>query len=46
MRLITGLAGGSADSIFCSLLTPGNDAFHSARQVLHDRNLARRFWSP
>ncbi len=45
IRLITGLAGGIADSIFSSLLAPGNDAFNSALQVLRNRNLAGRFWS-
>ena len=45
IRLQTGLAGGIADSIFSSLLAPGNDAFNSALQVLRNRNLAGRFWS-
>jgi hypothetical protein len=45
IRLQTGLIGGIADSIFSSLLAPGNDAFNSALQVLRNRNLAGRFWS-
>jgi hypothetical protein len=45
IRLQTGLVGGIADSIFSSLLAPGNDAFNSALQVLRNRNLAGRFWS-
>lgn len=45
IRLQTGLLGGIADSIFSSLLAPGNDAFNSALQVLRNRNLAGRFWS-
>jgi hypothetical protein len=45
IQLRTGLLGGIADSIFSSLLAPGNDAFNSALQVLRNRNLAGRFWS-
>ncbi len=45
IRLITGLAGGIADSIFSSLLAPGNDAYNTALQTLRSRNLAGRFWS-
>jgi hypothetical protein len=45
IRLQTGLVGGIADSIFSSLLAPGNDAFNSALQVLRNRNLAGTFWS-
>ena len=45
IHLRTGLLGGIADSIFSSLLAPGNDAFNAALQVLRNRNLAGRFWS-
>ncbi len=45
IRLQTGLLAGIADSIFSSLLAPGNDDFNTALQVLRNRNLAGRFWS-
>ena len=45
ITLQTGLVGGIADSIFSSLLAPGNDAYNTALQVLRNRNLAGRFWS-
>lgn len=45
ITLQTGLAAGIADPIISSLLTPGNDAFNTALQVLRNRNLAGRFWS-
>jgi hypothetical protein len=45
IQLRTGLLGGIADSIFSTLLAPGNDAFNEALQVLRNRNLAGRFWS-
>lgn len=45
IRLQTGLAFGIADSIFSSMLAPGNDDFNTALQMLRNRNLAGRFWS-
>jgi len=45
ITLQTGLLFGIADSIFSSLLAPGNDAYNTALQVLRNRNLAGRFWS-
>lgn len=45
IRIQTMLAGGIADSIFSTLLAPGNDAYNAALQVLRNRNLAGRFWS-
>ena len=45
ITLQTGLVGGIVDSIFSSLLAPGNDAYNTALQVLRNRNLAGRFWS-
>lgn len=45
IQLRTGLLGGIADSIFSTLLAPGNDAYNEAIQVLRNRNLAGRFWS-
>lgn len=45
IQLRIGLLGGIADSIFSTLLAPGNDAFNEALQVLRNRNLAGRFWS-
>jgi hypothetical protein len=45
ITLQTGLVGGIADSIFSSLLAPGNDAYNTAIQVLRNRNLAGRFWT-
>ncbi len=45
IRLQTRLVGGIADSIFSSLLAPGNDAFNSAPQGLRSRNQAGSFWS-
>jgi hypothetical protein len=45
IRLQTGLVFGIADSIFSSMLAPGNDDFNTALQMLRNRNLAGRFWS-
>lgn len=45
VRLVTGLAGGLADSIFAGLLSKLNDDMSVAAALLEKPNLAGRFWT-
>ena len=45
IRLTTALAGGLADIVIATLLTPLNTQFNNVLQILKSRNMAGRFWS-
>lgn len=45
IRLTTGLAGGLADIVIATILTPTNTLFNNALQILKSRNLKGAFWS-